>query len=456
MSKSFLLEEHALKQQPVEPGKSVIYQSVKVMRQHFSDLYHQLRELPDPRERHQYLIDEIVMGGISMFLFKEGTRNAFNNDRTGPCFRENYQKIFNMRLPHMDTVNDVFRLMDVDCIEAAKSNAVSALLRKKVLAGQRFMGHYLVAIDGTGMASYDHKHCDSCLSKTSKNGKTTYFHHVLEAKLITHSGMSLSIATEWISNQGKADFDKQDCEREAFKRLAKKIKKAYPRLPVIIVADGLYPWEGFFNICQQNSWKYIVTLKDNSLKTLQEDIHWEKRFNPEQKCQVLRVKDKKQVHLGYQWLNGLAYRGHCLNWVECVEETGGKGEAADKLKRFVHLSDLPIDANTCAGVSDSGRLRQKIENEGFNIQKNHGYNLEHKFSRVSFSAMQIYYQCLQIAHMINQLTELTTDIAAILKTNKKFTVRYLWKRMISFVLEAVIEKTEIDNLLKKRFQIRLE
>jgi hypothetical protein len=51
--------------------------------------------------------------------------------------------------------------------------------------------------------------------------------------------MGLSIATEWISNRGKGGFDKQDCEREAFKRLAKKIKKTYPRLPVIIVADGL-------------------------------------------------------------------------------------------------------------------------------------------------------------------------------------------------------------------------
>lgn len=139
-----------------------------------------------------------------------------------------------------------------------------------------------------------------------------------------------------------------------------------------------------------------------------------------------------------------------------MEETGGKGKEADKLQRFVHLSDLPIDANTCAGVSDSGRLRQKIENEGFNTQKNHGYNLEHKFSRVSFSAMQIYYQCQQIAHIINQFTEFSTAIAAILKTNTKITVRYLWKRMLSFMPEAVMEKTEMDNLLKRRFQIRLE
>jgi hypothetical protein len=97
------LEEHALKQQPAQLGKSVIYQSSKVMRQYFSGLRDQLKELPDPRLRHCYMIDEIAMGSISMFLFKEATRNAFNNDRTEPRFKENYRKIFNLRLPHMDT-----------------------------------------------------------------------------------------------------------------------------------------------------------------------------------------------------------------------------------------------------------------------------------------------------------------------------------------------------------------
>jgi len=450
------LEEHALNQQPIALGKSVIYQTAKVIRQYFPGLNGELGQLPDPRERHSYSMNEIAMGGISMFLFKEGTRNAYNNDRTEPRFGENYRRIFNLRLPHMDTVNDVFCKMDGSGLETVKSNAISAMLRKKVLAGERFRGHYLVAVDGTGVVSFDHKHCDNCLSKTSKNGKTTYFHNVLEAKLITHSGMSLSIATEWISNRGKGGFDKQDCEREAFKRLAKKIKKTYPRLPIIIVADGLYPWEGFFTTCGQNNWKYIVTLKDKSLKTLQEEIYWEKRFHPERKSNVTRVKDKKQVRLNYQWINGLTYRGHNMNWVECVEETMGKDSEAVKTQRFVHLSNLSVNANTCAGVSDSGRLRQKIENEGFNAQKNQGYNLEHKFSRVSYCALQTYYQCLQIAHLINQFVELSTAITSILKTNTKYTIRYLWKRMVSFMLEAPIGKNEIENLLEKRFQIRLE
>ncbi|MCP4935331.1 MAG: hypothetical protein GY927_14305 [bacterium] len=40
---------------------------------------------------------------------------------------------------------------------------------------------------------------------------------------------------------------------------------------------------------------------------------------------------------------------------------------------------LETDATTVAALSRAGRLRWKIENEGFNDQKNHGYALERMF-----------------------------------------------------------------------------
>ena len=40
-----------------------------------------------------------------------------------------------------------------------------------------------------------------------------------------------------------------------------------------------------------------------------------------------------------------------------------------------------------------GRLRQKIENEGFNVQKNSGLNLEHVFSQQWDHAKAYYYFC---------------------------------------------------------------
>lgn len=64
-----------------------------------------------------------------------------------------------------------------------------------------------------------------------------------------------SKGTEWIENPDQ-EYQKQDCELKAFKRLAVKLKKWYPRFDRSIVADGLYPNQTFFNICRNNQWHF--------------------------------------------------------------------------------------------------------------------------------------------------------------------------------------------------------
>ena len=77
----------------------------------------------------------------------------------------------------------------------------------------RFLGKFhLVAVDATGMATFDHRHCDHCLTKTSKTGVTTYYHYVLDAKIVTTTGLSISLASEFIENDPVRDYEKQDCE----------------------------------------------------------------------------------------------------------------------------------------------------------------------------------------------------------------------------------------------------
>lgn len=60
---------------------------------------------------------------------------------------------------------------------------------------------------------------------------------MLEAKLVLGEFI-FSIGTEFIENE-KEDISKQDCERNAFKRLAKKLKKEHPKLKICILADSL-------------------------------------------------------------------------------------------------------------------------------------------------------------------------------------------------------------------------
>ena len=445
------MEKHVFE----SPGKIVINQIHRTLSHFFPGLTGDLSELPDSRKRKQYQTTELCMAGISLFLFKQGSRNAYNNDRKETQFLQNYQTLFDMRLPHLDTPDEYFRNLPDNPLEQVKAGMISRLIRNKVIESGKFRGYYVVAIDGTGVTTFNNRHCDSCLTKTSKNGVTTYHHNVLEAKLLTPSGLSLSMATEWISNEGKDEYQKQDCEREAFKRLAKKLKKLYPRLPMVITVDGLYPWDGFFTICQQNRWKYIVVLKDGNLKSLQEDICFEKTITPKQITEVKRADRIKMTTLKHHWLSELPYRKHLLNYVECNETCVNVKSQETKTHRFVHLTNFEVDGKNCDGISFTGRLRQKIENEGFNSQKKQGYALEHKFSRVSFQAMKNYYQCLQIAHIINQLTEASQTIKTLLNKTLKCTVKYLWKRLLSFLLENQIIEYEMAALVSKPFQIRI-
>jgi len=105
-------------------------------------------------------------------------------------------------------------------------------------------------------------------------------------------------------------------------------------------------------------------------------------------------------------------------------------------------------------ISQGGRLRWKIENEGFNIQKNHGYKLKHKYSRSSYLAAKNYYQCLQIAHLINQLAGLSSNCRKVLQG--KTTFMSLWKHMIAFLTCGVISCKELSDLLKFKTRISLE
>ena len=55
-------------------------------------------------------------------------------------------------------------------------------------------------------------------------------------------------------------------------------------------------------------------------------------------------------------------------------------------------------------ANEGGRLRWKIENEGFNTQKNGGFALEHAYSKDPV-ASKVFYFLLQAAHLLFQLIE---------------------------------------------------
>ncbi|MBT8374680.1 MAG: transposase, partial [Deltaproteobacteria bacterium] len=105
-------------------------------------------------------------------------------------------------------------------------------------------------------------------------------------------------------------------------------------------------------------------------------------------------------------------------------------------------------------IIENGRLRAKIENEGFNTQKNLGYGLQHKYSQTSELATKNYYTCLQIGHMINQLLELRPEIKALTKGRE--TIKNLWQFLIGLLTFQEIELEELTAHMRIRRQVRFD
>ena len=134
-----------------------MYQIYKTIHQFFKQSIASLADMPDPRKSKQYEIDEIVFSGVALFLLKETSRNAFNNDRKDSRFAENIQELFSKKIAHMDSVKDVFCDLMPQELETFKADMITNLIRKKVLLDYRYKGKYLIAIDKNLEVKYDPK-----------------------------------------------------------------------------------------------------------------------------------------------------------------------------------------------------------------------------------------------------------------------------------------------------------
>ena len=102
--------------------------------------------------------------------------------------------------------------------------------------------------------------------------------------------------------------------------------------------------------------------------------------------------------------------------------------------------------------STFGRLRWKFENEGFDQQKNHGYDICHKYCRNAYRGMKNFYQCCQIAHMINQLVELTQDFQE--RLTKKKTHMHLWIELVAFMIYGHVSTLAVKAMHNHKYQVQ--
>ena len=306
-------------------------------------------------------------------------------------------------MPHYDTLNYYLERLSPECLSELRKKMVTSLIRGKQFNRSRLQGKYWrVILDGTGLFYFKEKHCENCLVTTKKteDGKSIklYYHKVLEAKIVLSDNVIISLGTEFIENENE-DVNKQDCEINAAKRLLKRIKKEHPKLPICIQGDALYATEPMMHLCREYHWEYIFTQKDTRQKVLGESFEWikcgEDAIRKEGIC-----KEKGSVFYANH-VEEVAGKSEIMNVYEYEYEAKDKDGNKQKI-RFQWVTSLELSDKNIEEMVLAGRGRWKIENEGFNNQKNGLYRIEHLNSKNS-NAMKNHYLLTQISDILMQI-----------------------------------------------------
>lgn len=367
-----------------------------------------LAGVDDPRDQSKitYPLPCLLFTGLLMFLCHLAARRQITlKFRDNAPSAANFERLFGVpQAPHSDTLNYTFSNLKPQQLQECVTRLVEILIRKKVLERYRLLDqYYVIAIDGTGIYSFSKRHCDHCLTRTH-NGQTTYYHYVLEAKLVTSDGLSFSLMSEFIENP-QANPTKQDCELNAFHRLAERLKKRFPRLPVCLSLDGLFACGPVFLRCRDYNWRYVIVLKEGDLPSVYHEFVGLAKLHPKEELKE-RILKPLEIKRSFRWVNGIEYcdskgQEHLLNVIELHETKSADGNP--QATRFMWVSDLEINqGNVRAIAQNAGRDRWKIENQGFNSQKQGGFALEHLYSH-NYTSAKVFYFLLQMAHLFFQL-----------------------------------------------------
>ena len=214
------------------------------VRKHLSAdaLYELLRlrfeKIPDHRGRKCPIsLTDALMSAFAMFSLKDPSLLAFEERRND----ENMRNLFGIaRVPSDTHMREILDPVEPRQLRPLFNDVFRQLQRGKALEPFVFyQGCYLLSLDGTGYFSSSSIHCDSCLEKVNKQtGEVTYQHQMLAAVMIHPDHREvIPLAPEPIEKQDGSE--KNDCERNAAKRLLRQIRQEHPHLKLIVVEDGL-------------------------------------------------------------------------------------------------------------------------------------------------------------------------------------------------------------------------
>jgi hypothetical protein len=311
-------------------------------------------------------------------------------------------------------------------------------------------GGWLCSLDGTQYFRSTTIHCSEC-TVTRRNGQPTYAHTVLIPVLVKPGTKEvLVLEPEFITPQDGAE--KQDCERNAARRWVLRNAEHFAGRRVTILADDLHCNQPFCELLLQHGLDFIMTCKPESHPTLYEEVALLDPLGAVGHCAERVWTSQGQQRWSYRFAEHVPLReppqALYVNWCELTVSREATGE---QLYHNAFATSRPVTEQTVHTLAAAGRVRWKVENEGNNVLKNHGYCLEHNYghgqqhlSTVIVMLMLLAFLC----HTVLQLCDYSYQrLRAALGTRRTFfddlraLTRYVffksWEHLIAFMVAGL-------------------
>lgn len=367
---------------------------------------------------------DALSSAFAMFALKDPSLLAFDQRRND----QNMKTLFGIEeIPSDTRMREILDPLEPDLLRPVFNQVFRRLQRSKALESYVFHeGCYLLAMDGTGYFSSTRIHCDSCLEKKNKQtGEVTYQHQMLGAAIVHPDRKEvIPLAPEPIQKQDGST--KNDCERNAAKRLLRKIRQEHPHLKLLVVEDALASNAPHIRDLLELKMHFLLGVKagdhaflfdrvvqafeqgDMTTTTWREgDVTCETAFT-----HALPLNEANQDLL----VNFLHYAEYGLD--------------GHRQKYFTWVTDLEINRDNSRHLVHGGRARWKIENETFNTLKNQGYQFEHNFGHGRQNLSVVFAMLMMLAFLVDQTQQLGCPLfRAVWK--KVGTKRALWDNLRS-------------------------
>ena len=362
----------------------------------------QFEILPDHRASNaRYSLADVLKSAFAMFSLKAPSLLDFKN-QTAPE-ASNLRSIYRIHgaLPCDNQMRGILDPLDPQHLRPL----FRALFLRLQPAGVIRDYHYwqkcvIVSVDGVEHFSSTQVHCEHCTTRTHRNGEVSY-HHAGLAAVLVHPAQTEVFPLDFEPIRNEDGAQKNDCERNAAKRLCTALDERYPELAFLLVEDALYANAPHLRQITGYGWKYVLNVKPDSHQSLFTQFAGRQARGD---VRELRQTTPDGVQHYYVWTNDLCLCERAtdvkVNFL-LYEQTTPDGE----VKRWTWITNLPLNQRTVERVMRAGRSRWKIENETFNTLKNQGYHFEHNYGHGQQHLATVLALLMLLAFLVDQIQQ---------------------------------------------------